>query len=125
MKKQLLNLTFAAVILFAATLANAQYTDPVMEITFPAITAAMDVDGVGDDASYGDFVTDMKIAKRESVATATYEDGDADFNVQFKACWSDNYLYMYIEVTDDVFDPFIRGKTFLIPSLTYLFPLAS
>jgi len=111
MKKQLLNLTFAAVIMFSATLAKAQYAEPNMTITFPAITAIPVVDADGSDASYGDMVTDMKIAKRAGAAIAAYEDGAApDFDGQFKACWSANYLYMYVEVTDDIFEPYVNGK---------------
>lgn len=111
MKKQLLNLTFAAVIMFSATLAKAQYAEPVQEITFPAITAIPNVDADGSDASYGDFYTDMKIAKRAGAAIAAYEDGAApDFDGQFKACWSANYLYLYIEVIDDVFEPYLNGQ---------------
>lgn len=110
MKKQLLNLTFAAVIMFAATLAKAQYAEPVMELTFPAITAAVAVDADGSDASYGDFVTDLKIAKRAGAAIAAYEDPAApDFDAQFKACWSASYLYLYVEVTDDIFEPYLNG----------------
>ena len=112
MKKQLLNLTFAAVILFSATFAKAQYVEPVMTLDFPAITAIPNVDADGSDASYGTMITDLTIAKREGTALAAYETPAApDFSMQFKACWSDNYLYLYIEVIDDIFDPYVSGKS--------------
>ncbi len=110
MKKQLLNLTFAAVIMFAATIAKAQYAIPNMTLDFPAITAAVVVDADGSDASYSDFVTDLKIGK-EAGAAVPYADGAApDFDVQFKTCWSANYLYVYVEVTDDIFEPYLNGQ---------------
>ena len=46
----------------------------------------------------------MQIAKRAGAANpAGLEDGDAvDFNGFFKAAWDLTYLYLYVEVTDDV-----------------------
>jgi hypothetical protein len=103
MKKQLLNLLLVAAFVFAASLAKAQYSEPDMQMDVPAIdhAGAIAMDGVAE-ADYSDFIQ-MKIAKRAGAALTDYEDGDAsDFNAQFKVCWDGDYLYYYLEVTDDI-----------------------
>lgn len=77
---------------------HAQYAEPNQTLTVPYLTP--EIDGDADDG-YSDFVP-MKIGKRAGAGVA-YEDGDAvDFNAQFKIAWDTAYLYLYVEVTDDV-----------------------
>jgi len=98
MKKQLLNLSFVAVALALYITANAKPLDPVNTMvvngTMDAVTMTMD--GAASEACYGDVqeTTDFNSTGRDN--------GDADYAAVFQVCYDLNYLYMYIEVTDDV-----------------------
>jgi hypothetical protein len=97
-------LCFVAVLFYAASVSG-QYVEPIRTLDVAAVQAAapITIDGVGDEAIYTANQT-MKIAKRAGAANpAGLEDGDAvDFNGFVKLAWDLSYLYLYVEVTDDV-----------------------
>lgn len=109
MKKQLLNLFLVAGFVSVAGIAKAQYSEPIEVLTVPATTGAIVMDGVAE-ASYSAAITSFKIAKRAGAATADYEDPDGtDTGAEFKVCWDRGYLYVYLEVKDDVLEPYLNG----------------
>jgi hypothetical protein len=56
--------------------------------------AAPALDGVAEDV-YGDV-------QSTNVFNPTGHDGDADFTSSFQVCWDPTYLYVFVEVSDDV-----------------------
>jgi hypothetical protein len=115
MKKQLLNLFLTVVCVFTVSFLSAQYVEPMTTLEIPPVEVEADIpviDTDGSDAAYSDFVA-MTIAKEAGAAAAAYDtDGnEPDFNSRFKVCWDLDYLYLYAEVIDDVFDPFTNGKS--------------
>ncbi|MBN2274449.1 MAG: T9SS type A sorting domain-containing protein [Bacteroidales bacterium] len=82
---------------------RAQYCEPVREMDIPGVTNGIIIDGIGDEIDYS-LVQSMQIAKRAGAANPYgLEDGDdIDFNAIFKAAWDKDYLYVFVEVTDDV-----------------------
>jgi hypothetical protein len=102
MRKIYTLLFVVAALSFAARVAG-QYVEPIRTLDVPAVTAGITIDGVGDEAAYTAAQT-MQIAKRAGAANpAGLENGDAvDFNATFKAAWDLDYLYLYVEITDDI-----------------------
>jgi hypothetical protein len=99
MKKQLLNLSFVAVALALYITANAVPTQPLNEMVIPGTmdVSVMEVDGLAAASEcYGEVqaTTDFNSTGRDA--------GDADFQVTFQAAYDLNYLYLFINVTDDV-----------------------
>lgn len=94
-------LCLVAALAFSARI-HAQYSEPQRDITIKPTTGPMVIDGMGNEASYTDMQT-MQIAKRAGAAVAAYEDGDAvDFNASYKVCWDRTFLYLYVEIVDDI-----------------------
>ena len=90
--------------LFFAVRVSAQYVEPVKALEVPpAVFNGIVIDGIGDETDYC-RVQKLQIAKRAGAANPNgLEDGDAvDFNATFKAAWDLDYLYLYVEVTDDI-----------------------
>jgi hypothetical protein len=114
MKKIYISMFCLVAALFYVASVYGQYVEPVREMDVPAVTAAnpIVIDGDGSDACYGPE-QDMLIAKRAGAANPNgLEEGDAvDFNSWFKVCWDLEYLYLYVEVTDDVEESYSDGKS--------------
>ncbi len=103
MKKSYVLSMVITLTLFFSGHTRAQYCEPVREMSVPAVTHGIIIDGIDDDTDYSPIQT-MQIAKRAGAANPYgLEDGDAfDFNATFKAAWDNDYLYLYVEVIDDV-----------------------
>lgn len=74
----------------------AKYTIPVRTMEIPiACRSEINIDGFGDEARYSDEQT-----------TFLFNDAGwsnaADFTCSFKAAWNETYLYLYVEITDDI-----------------------
>jgi len=102
-----------AALIFAANVSG-QYVDPIRTLEIPAVTVAspITIDGVGDETVYT-ANQDMQIAKRAGAANPNgLEDGDAvDFDAFVKAAWDLSYLYLYVEIIDDVEESYSTGKS--------------
>jgi hypothetical protein len=103
MRKIHISLLCVIAALFFSARVSAQYSEPIRTLDVPAVSTGITIDGFGDESDYSPAQT-MKIAIRAGAPNpAGLEEGDAvDFNATFKAAWDSNYLYLYVEVTDDV-----------------------
>jgi len=89
MKKQLLTLAAS----FAFVAAFAQHFAPVQTMVIPYTATPMTIDGVDDEDAWSAEQT-----CKQFLATPV---GDADFSQVFRAAYDKNFLYVYVEVTDD------------------------
>lgn len=77
----------------------AQYVEPINTLTVPYLKNPI-IDGDADDG-YSNWVP-MKIVI-EAFMGIPPKDGDAiDFNAQFKIAWDTSYLYLLVDITDDI-----------------------
>jgi len=105
MRKVLVAATWAIVLMLFTARLTAQYVDPVNKIDIPAMCFSdeVSIDGV-DGEHYWSQKMAMMIAKRAGTANLYgLEYGDSiDFNAFFKVAWGLDYLYLFVEVTDDI-----------------------
>jgi len=96
MKKQLLNVGVAfATSLFLAGGALAQHEAPIRSESVPAITDAITIDGVADEASWGPQSDITEMFTKTGITNA------ADFSGFIKLTWDKTNLYLFASVTDD------------------------
>ena len=103
MKKIQISILIIIASLFFTTSIFTQYSEPIRMMDIPIVKTGIVIDGSGNDYDYGPVQT-MKIAKRAGAANYNgLEDGDTvDLNATFKAAWDKDYLYLFVEVIDDV-----------------------
>jgi len=105
---------FAFMAFLFASYAVAQYVEPIRTTDIPPTFATdpITIDCDDSEAAYGPQ-QNMQIAKRAGAANPHgLEDGDpVDFNAWFKAAYDLDYLYLYIEVTDDIEESYSEGKS--------------
>jgi len=111
MKKQLLNLCLmGAALMFSGTIfaqadthpsdtldtPPAKYEIPVREMEIPAAGTDIDVNGFNDGEGYS-VLQDVHVFNHTGLTG-----GDADYDANFNVCWDMDYLYWYVEISDDV-----------------------
>ncbi len=99
MKKQLLNISlFAVAIMLFANTAFSQPQAPVKVADLPAITDAINIDGLNDEASWSE-------AQESTIFSRSAEEdweGPSDFTITFHFCWDYTYMYLFVNMVDDI-----------------------
>lgn len=67
----------------------------------PPVTEIMIIDGADNEASWSDPV-ECELAGYVINTVITAWDGPDDHSCKFRAAWSHSYLYLYLEITDDI-----------------------
>ena len=111
MRKIYISLLCVVATLFFAARVSAQWVAPIgATLDVPASTGSMLMDAVGDEACYSAFQT-LQVCKEAGAGIAARKAGDAvDFDSKFKVCWDETYLFVYMEIIDDVAEEYVRGK---------------
>ena len=112
MKKQLLGLCALASMLFIAKTSTAQYALPVRTLDIPYTATAPTLDGEDDATIYSDWQTTTITKKAGAgIPEADYTTGmDGDFTVQFKVAWDLDYLFLLVDVQDQIAEYYSIGK---------------
>ena len=96
MKKRLLSLVFGSCLAFTITTQSAQAAETDSTLVAPALSAAPIIDGT-IDAAWAAIPYSQMHNKLTNGATSS-----SDFSVQFKVGWKGTFVYVLIDVTDNI-----------------------